>query len=412
MKGKLGFVFCLFLLMSCLAFARFGQPETKASNTLPVHNLSTGLNYTTIQEAIDANETLDGQTILVDEGTYYENIVVNKALSLIGANSESTVIDGNGTGNVVEIAASNVTLSRFTVTNSNNTQWYYGYAGILVDGLDVQIFSNRVTNNYKGISIHYPSIHTPGGCVVTGNDILNNSIGISLATASNTTITANTIADSSIQGIHSEFSENNTYFHNNLVRNNVQVINGGESGEWPNVWDNGNSSGGNFWSNYNGTDSDNDGFGETPCNVGPELAGNIDHYPLMGMFNSFNATTQYSVQTVCNSTISDFQFNGTAIAFNATGENGTTGFCRIYVPTALIKGTFTVFVNGTEVPYTLLPESDSTNSYLYFTYSHSTEQIIITPEFPSFLILPLFLITTLLLALIYKKRRQKPDETQ
>jgi parallel beta-helix repeat protein len=406
MKGKLLLVLCLLLLMSCLAFARFGQPETRASSTLPVHNLSTGSNYTTIQEAIDANETLDGQTILVDEGTYYENVVVNKTLSLIGANSESTIIDGNGTGNVVEITASNVTLSGFTVTNSNNTQWGYGYAGILVDAVDAYISNNRVTDNYEGISI------VPSGCVVTGNDVLNNSIGIFLYTASNTTITANTIADSGIQGIHSQFSEGNTYFHNNLVRNNIQVFNWGESGEWPNVWDNGNSSGGNFWSDYNGTDTDNDGFGDTPYNVGPYVVGNIDHYPLMGMFNSFNATPQYSVETVCNSTISDFQFNGTAIAFNATGENGTTGFCRISIPTAFINGTLTVFVNETEVPYTLLPESNSTNSYLYITYSHSTEQIIITPEFPSFLILLLFMIATLLAVMVYKKKGVKTSKVR
>jgi parallel beta-helix repeat protein len=401
MKGKLVFVLCLFLLMSCLAFARFGQPETKASSTLPVHNLSTGLNYTTIQEAIDANETLDGQTIFVDEGTYYENVVVNKTLSLIGANSESTIIDGNGTGNVVEITASNVTLSGFTVTNSNNIQWGYGYAGILVDAIDVQIFSNRITNNYKGISI------VPSGCVVTGNDFLNNSIGIFLDTASNTTITANTITDSSIKGINLFASSDNTFFDNNLVRNKEQVFNWGESGDWPNVWDNGNSSGGNFWSDYNGTDTDNDGFGDTPYNIGPydiPHSKNIDHYPLMGMFNSFNATSQYSVETVCNSTISDFQFNGTAIAFNAAGENGTTGFCRISIPTALVNGTLTVFVNGTKAPYNLLPESNSTNTYLYFTYSHSTEQIIIVPEFPSFLILPLFMMATLLAVMVYKKK--------
>jgi len=73
--------------MSCLAFARFGQHEAKAFSTLPVHNLNTGLNYTTIQDAINANETLDGQTILVDEGTCYENVVVNKTISLMGANS-------------------------------------------------------------------------------------------------------------------------------------------------------------------------------------------------------------------------------------------------------------------------------------------------------------------------------------
>ncbi len=144
-----------------------------------------------------------------------------------------------------------------------------------------------------------------------------------------------------------------------------------------------------------------DGIGDTPNAID---ANNTDHYPLMGAFSDFHVTSENNVQTVCNFTVSDFQFNSTAISFNASGENGTTGFCRISIPTALINGTCRVFVNGTEIPYTLLPESNSTNSYLYFTHNHSTEEVIITPEFTSTLILPLFLTATLSAAIICKKR--------
>jgi hypothetical protein len=44
------------------------------------------------------------------------------------------------------------------------------------------------------------------------------------------------------------------------------------------VWDDGYPSGGNFWSDYNGTDINKDGVGDTPYIIG---ADNIDHYPLM-----------------------------------------------------------------------------------------------------------------------------------
>jgi len=79
-----------------------------------------------------------------------------------------------------------------------------------------------------------------------------------------------------------------------------------------------------------------------------------------------------------------------------TGEDGTRGFCRICVPTTLMDYPYKVFVNDKEVPHTLLPCSNSTYSYLYFTYSHSTQQVIIIPEFSSILILPLFIVITLL----------------
>jgi len=407
MKGKLVFVLCLFLLMSCLSFARFAQPEAKASSSLPVHNLSTGLNYSTIQDAINANETLDGQTIFVDAGTYYENVVVNKSISLIGAVSGSTIIDANGTGDAVEMS-NNVTLSGFTLRNGGD--------GIQGGGENCYISDNQIINNTYGINLEC-SVATPTLDVITQNYIANSYVGIYAEESYNTTFTANTIVNSSNKGVNLFASEYNTFYNNNFINNSVQVFNWGESGEWPNTWDNGNSSGGNYWSNgenlynnggnywNNSNNINNDGFGNTPYNVGPYDVGNIDHYPLMGMFNSFNATPQYSVETVCNSTISDFQFNGTALLFNVTGENGTTGFCRVSFPTALLNGTLTVFVNGTEVPYTLLPQSNSTESYLYFTYSHSTEQVTIVPEFPSFLILPLFFIATLLTVIFYKKRR-------
>jgi hypothetical protein len=47
------------------------------------------------------------------------------------------------------------------------------------------------------------------------------------------------------------------------------------------------------------------------------------------------------------------------------------------VPTSLLNGTLTVLVNETQVQYSLLPSSNSTQTYLYFTYGHSTEQVII-----------------------------------
>jgi hypothetical protein len=115
----------------------------------------------------------------------------------------------------------------------------------------------------------------------------------------------------------------------------------------------------------------------------------------------------FAVIVESNSTLSDFQFNGTAICFNVIGENGTIGFCRICIPTALMNATYKVFVNATEVSCNLLPCSNSTHSYLYFNYTHSTQEVIIIPEFPSFLIMPLFMIATLLAVIIYRKKTLK-----
>jgi hypothetical protein len=115
----------------------------------------------------------------------------------------------------------------------------------------------------------------------------------------------------------------------------------------------------------------------------------------------------YNVTTATNSTISDFIFDraNKEITFKITGTEGTAGFCRICIPTALMNAPYKVYVNGTEVSYNLLPCSNETYSYLYFNYTHSTEEVIIIPQFPSFLVLPFFMIMTLLAVIAYKRKK-------
>ena len=70
---------------------------------------------------------------------------------------------------------------------------------------------------------------------------------------------------------------NNTIYHNDFVNNGLQVLADGSA----NYWDNGYSSGGNYWSDYNGADADHDSIGDTPYIID---ANNTDHYPLMTQY--------------------------------------------------------------------------------------------------------------------------------
>src|SRR5690606_39047440 len=58
----------------------------------PVHNTNTGLNYCTIQSAINDALTVNGHTITIDAGTYAENVVVNKSLTITGSGQANTFI--------------------------------------------------------------------------------------------------------------------------------------------------------------------------------------------------------------------------------------------------------------------------------------------------------------------------------
>ena len=69
--------------------------------------------YSSIQDAIDNSNP--GDTISVWNGTYFENIVINKRLNLIGNGSKNTTIDGRGSGDVVDIRANRVSINGFKI---------------------------------------------------------------------------------------------------------------------------------------------------------------------------------------------------------------------------------------------------------------------------------------------------------
>jgi hypothetical protein len=69
-------------------------------------------------------------------------------------------------------------------------------------------------------------------------------------------------------------SYGNKILHNSFIDNVHQAVDNATG----NFWDDGYPSGGNYWSDYNGTDSNHDGIGDTPYVID---ANNTDNYPLM-----------------------------------------------------------------------------------------------------------------------------------
>jgi len=432
-----------------------------------VHNINTGKNYATIQEAINANETLDGHTILVDAGTYNENIALNKQLNLIGDGPEVTIINAaSSSKHAINVTCNNVKISGFKITGA--TAWYPRVSGVYLNHVsNISLSHNDVTNNLYGIRLYFSnndsivnntirsnyfgiyleqgscynritknaaSLNTQYGILiwfgsdnnlVSNNSVLYNDPGITLGYSAFNVISYNNVSNNSIGIEIQQPSNNNTICHNNIIKNNVQASS--VSGA-VNVWDDGYPSGGNYWSNHAGTDmhsgpsqnlTGSDGLGDILYTID---ANNTDNYPLTAPISIFDAGTwnrkAYNIDFVSNSTISDFHFNpddGAFIRFNITGESGTVGFCRVTIPKSLlwVEDGWTVLVGGEPITdYTTI--SDENYTYLYFTYNHSTKTVLIQgthviPEFPSALILPLLVIFTLV-AVALSKRKQLPRE--
>jgi len=102
-----------------------------------------GADYTKIQDAID-NATTD-DTIIVYDGIYNENILINKKLDIIGSEDSNIIgIDEIEGKPVILIEVNGVTLSKFKIQGV--------FDGIFLSGVnDCQITYNHILNNERGI---------------------------------------------------------------------------------------------------------------------------------------------------------------------------------------------------------------------------------------------------------------------
>jgi len=80
------------------------------------------------------------------------------------------------------------------------------------------------------------------------------------------------------------------------------------------------------------------------------------------------------------------------------------GFCRVCIPIDLISPPYHIIIDKGQTPVlnNRTVAENQTHKWIYFAYQHSIHEIIIVPEFPSFLITSLFMIATLLAVTVYK----------
>jgi parallel beta-helix repeat protein len=217
MTKKLVLALLIWILLSALICLKFNiTVDIEASNGYPVHNLDTSLNYTTIQEAIDANETLNGHTIEVDAGTYYEHVTISKSIFLLGGSRNTTIIDGSGTGPVVTLSANNVSVANFTISNGGHSWspldtciWADGLTNILIENSTVMDVSNGII--FYSLRNSSMSNNLAEECTV---------MGLHLDTSTNCKMMNNTVIGS-FQGMVVEKSAGNFVQANHLINNTV-----------------------------------------------------------------------------------------------------------------------------------------------------------------------------------------------
>jgi parallel beta-helix repeat protein len=272
--------------------------------------------YSTIQEAI--NNAVDGDTIFVKAGTYYEHVVVNKTVSLVGEGCSTTIVDGNGTGCVIYVLWDNVSITGFTIqrgefgiyvlnamyteilgnTMAHNIGSGWG-TGMRLDSAGYTlVHDNEITDNWRAIhliaSSPYVSIYRNnmtyndfgirvlgGGSnylSVSGNYIANNrGYGVAvtgIGGESNYAVISGNVIVNNVDGVAlGQGSSYNTVIQNNIngneygigmqdstqnsIRNNNIANNTYQvsmTSGSVNAWNGSYAVGGNYWSDYSGLD--------------------------------------------------------------------------------------------------------------------------------------------------------------
>lgn len=139
--------------------------------------------FASIQSGINA--VGPNGSVYVYNGTYNENIDIEKTIHLIGEDKDGAVIDGNWSGHSVCVAADMVKITGFTIQNGSP--------------IGIYVTSNNVT--------------------ITGNNLCNNEYAVSLSNSDGTVISENIIEDNVVGGIDVYTSNNNTCTRNTITNN-------------------------------------------------------------------------------------------------------------------------------------------------------------------------------------------------
>jgi nitrous oxidase accessory protein len=303
-------VVLVFLATACLTMF---FPVRAESKTIIVPD-----DFPTIQEAVNAADV--GDTIFVKRGTYVENPIVNKSVSLVGENRDATVADVTAG---LKVESDSVAITGFTI--------YDGWQGITVSANNSKISGNKITNSQYGIVLLssqnstiteniFQSVGLSAAIQLSysnNNLIKNNYIelcteGIQLrAGSSNNVVAENIITNCQDVAVRllAEYSPPRWYNpdENKIMRNNISNSGCGTSvyGSSNNIISNNdyvnntiqfsanedyyltwggshstNTIDRNYWSNYNGTDANRDGVGDTPFIIDSH---NKDNNPVMSL---------------------------------------------------------------------------------------------------------------------------------
>lgn len=272
---------------------------------------------------------------------------------------DNSIIDGaghmiQGANATYSIGISLSGRSGITIRNLQINSFDYGI--FLYQSSSNSITGNDITTNYYGIWLFSSS----GNNITTNEATANSAFGIGLYSSSNNNIQGNNVTyNGNGIGLDST-SSNNAIFHNNFEANIFQAQ---ASESYDNSWDEGYPSGGNYWSDYNGTDHNcgpnqdhpgSDGIGDTPYTID---SNNKDNYPIV---NPWTPPAGHNVAVI--SIVSSKTVIGQGLSGNITVYGANKGE---YSETLNI----TLYANATAIASKAVPLNTGSTATIIFSWN-------------------------------------------
>ncbi len=259
----------------------------------------------------------EGDTILIQKGGYTETILINKSITIKGENKAHTFITSSDQ-NTFTINADNITLQNITISNSAT-----------------------------GISL-YGSY-----CILANISFLDNNLGIMI----------------------NNNASNNTIYSNNFVNNDAHALDHSNGNTWH------SDQIGNYWDDYNGTDSNNDGIGDTSYNL-TETASDL--FPLISPMTTppitdfYMSPTNPTVETMISFTDLSIKTDNQIISWKWDFGDGNTSTDQNTTHQYDLNGLYLVSLTVTDI----LGATDTQTYSLVIQNLPPTASFTVTPETP------------------------------
>lgn len=380
--GSVRILFCLVFALSLLSLISAG-----AEIYIPD-------DYTSIQEAINAAEI--GDILILRNGTYRENIVINKSIALRSESGASYCMlsDNDEIEAVISVTANGVEIRNITIIAE-----YSGYGVIFRESENSILADCRVSGGWgggvglysaNGITIERNDVRSISGIAIelvssAGNNIVENNIhesknGLRIDASS----AANVIASNNITGmLYSDsygilaYNQSNVFYLNRFSSNAYDAIECGS-----NIWNStvkriysfkGSSYEnftGNYWGGYSGSDGNDDGIGDEPYRI-PSAFGtgemgvvclteSYDYHPML----------QETAAPPTISSIVESGLTNSSVTISWITNIQTNSRIRYGTDPDLSSGAWSAWANSTTSPSITLLGLTGNTTYYYAAYSH------------------------------------------